>query len=97
MSAFLNKIDKFICYYLGLSGDEVDRMKTIKFINNNIIIYKNSPYQRHKSSESLKNFSENSINKIDHVSKQKIGLAAGKAIAKHLTISFDEVKIKKCL
>lgn len=94
INKLLNQIEKIICKYLGLNGLEVDRPKTVKMINNDIVIIKNTPFQRHKSYESLSHFNEHGINQVDETSKKKIGMAAGKALAKNLTISFDEIKIK---
>lgn len=90
---FLNKLDKIICSYLGLIGNEVDRLRSIKIINNKIFIYKNAPFQRHKSVESWQHFNEYSVQKEVDINKQKIGIAAGKIIAKDLTIAFDEIEI----
>ena len=90
----LNKIDLVICSYLGLSGHEVDRPRTISIVNNNLFITKNLPFQRHKSYETLKCFSEGGIQGMDKKMREKIGIAAGKSIAKDLTISFDKIEIK---
>lgn len=90
----LNKIDMIICSYLGLTGYEVDRPRTISIINNNVFITKNLPFQRHKSYETLKCFSESAIQDMGKKMRGKIGVAAGKAIAKDLTISFDKIEIK---
>lgn len=92
---FLSICDKMICRYLGLSGSEVDRPRTIKIVNNDIVIVKNVPFQRHKSYESLSHFNEHGINETDEINKQKIGMAAGKALAKNLKISFEELEIKE--
>ena len=91
---FFNKLDKIICIYLGLTGSEVDRARSIKIINNNIIIFKNSPFQRHKVVESWKHFNDYSMQNEDVTTKKKIGIAAGKAIAKNLIITFDNIEIK---
>jgi hypothetical protein len=91
---FLNKLDKIICNYLGLIGNEDDRPRSIKIINNKIFIYKNAPFQRLKSVESWKHFNDHGVQQADDINKQKIGIAAGKIIAKNLTISFDNIEVK---
>lgn len=87
------KIEKIICRYLGLSGYEVDRPQSIRLIKNNIFIVKNYPMQRHKSQESWGNFVKNGLIEIDEIEKIKVGKAAGKAIAKNLTISFEKIEV----
>ncbi len=88
------KIEKFMCLYLGLSGCEADRPQVIRLIKNNIFIVKNHPMQRHKSQVSWDNFIKNGLSETDEIGKIKVGKAAGKAIAKNLTISFENVEIK---
>lgn len=93
--ALINKLDKYICNYLGLLGNEVDRPQSIKMINNDIFILKNIPFQRHKAIESWKQFNEYGVHQESSICREKIGLAAGKVIAKNLIISFDPVEMKK--
>ena len=90
---FFNKFDRIICHYLGLTGDENDRPRAIKIINNTVLIYKNAPFQRHKSVESWQHFNAHGVQSFDDVNKQKIGIVAGKIIAKNLTVSFDDIEV----
>jgi hypothetical protein len=89
----LNKIDRVICSYLGLTGQEDDRPKAVSVINDTLFIVKNLPFQRHKSYETLKSFSEASFPYVDEDIRLKIGAAAGQAIAKNLAISFYKIDI----
>jgi len=91
---FFNKLDKMICNYLGLIGNEMAQPRSIKNINNKIFIYKNAPFQRHRVVESWKNFNDCSVHNEDVINNKKIGIAAGKAIAKNLIITFDNIEIK---
>lgn len=95
LKKILNKLDKLICNYLGLIGNEVDRPRSIKIINNDIYIFKNTPFQRYKSVESWTHFNDHGIHQENNIFRMKIGIAAGKAIAKNLVVSFDNVEVKK--
>ena len=88
-------IDNIICIYLGLEKNDVENPKSIKFYKNKLILYKNHMFQRHRYQEVL-DFMECQTNYSSDLNK-KIGIAAGKAIAKNLIISFEKVEIRKCL
>jgi hypothetical protein len=90
---FIKGVDKIVCTYLGLTGEEREQIQSIKIIENNIVLFNNNPFHRSKSVESWQNFSNYSVHKTDCLKKQKIGLAAGKAIAKNLVISFENTDI----
>ncbi|MFK3618023.1 hypothetical protein WJ883_11295, partial [Coxiella burnetii] len=51
-------------------------------------------YKRHVMKESWSSFSDVSLKRVNPESLEKLGLAAGKAIAKNLIISFEKPTIK---
>ena len=87
------KIENLICRYLGLNGREIERLQTIKLVDNEIFIVKTQPMQRHRSKESWNNFIKYGLIEMDEVGKIKVGKAAGKVIAKNLIISFEKIEI----
>lgn len=90
----IKKIDKLLCNYLGLDREKV-KPNSIKIKNNQFIITSTIPFKRHSFQEYWNEFYTTSFKQLYDHDRQKLGLAAGKILAKNLTISFEEVSIDK--
>lgn len=87
----LQKMDKVLCFYLGLEYEEACPI-AVKIIKNKLFITHTSSHKRHLIEEPWDKF------KIKHTNStnlEKLGLALGKAIANNLVISFESPSIKK--
>ncbi|ABS77411.2 hypothetical protein CbuD7D7780_00115 [Coxiella burnetii] len=89
----LEKIDQMICSYLGL-GQEETRPAQVQMTDGRLIISNTTAYKRHVMKESWSSFSDVSLKRVNPESLEKLGLAAEKAIAKNLIISFEKPTIK---
>lgn len=95
LDLLINKLDRLICSYLGLEQqNDIDKPKSIKISNKKLIIYKNHSFKRHRYQEAMEHI-EYKLEYSDEENK-KIAMAAGKAIAKNLSISCEKVDIRKC-
>lgn len=90
----IKKIDKLVCSYLGLDRERV-KPNSIKIKNNKFIITSTIPFKRHIFQEYWHEFNATSFKQLHSQDQEKLGLAAGKIIAKDLSISFEEVSIDK--
>lgn len=91
MKNILLKIDKVLCGYLGLDKSET----TSHYIEKKgpkLVILNTESYKRHAQKMPLAKINLSTMNKEN---KEKLGAAVGKAIAKNLVISFEEVTIKR--
>lgn len=89
---YFQKLDKVICNYLGVEREET-RPEHIKTNNGKLKITNTISFKRHTVLESWENYQLTSINQTNPQNKEKLGLAAGKAVANNLVISFEEVKV----
>ncbi|MCZ6914678.1 MAG: hypothetical protein O7C59_09605 [Rickettsia endosymbiont of Ixodes persulcatus] len=90
----IKEIDKLLCNYLGLDRERV-KPNSIKIKNNKFIITSTIPFKRHSFQEYWNEFNTTSFKQLHNQDREKLGLAAGKILAKDLTISFKEVSIDK--
>lgn len=90
----LVKIDSFFCTYFGLSKKE-SHPDSVKLIGNQMIITYIQSYTRHVHQEKWNGYCNSNLKEDDLLEKEKIGVATGKAIAKNLLITFDDIVIEK--
>lgn len=94
MKYLLDKVDAILCKYIGISNDEVTPNYLMKF-GHQLSISNTEPFKRHLYVQNIKDFFTNDFKKLDYSSKQKLGVAIGKALAKNLVVSFENVHIKE--
>ena len=93
MKRILRKIDKIFCAYLGLDANEVlPSYVTIK--ENRLIVSNTESFKRHFYTQNWNEFNSINFKQLSQKNKEKLGIAIGKAIAKNLVISFEEITIK---
>lgn len=90
----IKKIDQLLCSYLGLNRERV-KLNSIKIKNNKFIITSTISFKRHSFQEYWDEFNTTSFKQLNNQDRKKLGLAAGKILAKNLSISFEEVSIDK--
>lgn len=90
----LKRLDKLLCNYLGINKDEI-RPNSVKIQKNKLIITNTIPFKRHSFQEPWDKFNNSHFKQLHKDEREKLGLAAGKALAKGLTISFEEPPIDK--
>lgn len=88
----VNKIDWLLRFYFGLEKEEI-KPQSIEIINNDIVIYNTNSFKRHLLMQGWENFSESDLKRTSPENKEKLGIAAGKSIAKNLVISFEEAQL----
>lgn len=93
MLNFIGKLDKLFCTYLGFKK-QVATPNSVKIFGNELIITITESYKRHFQALKWDNFSSGTLNQLDEPKKKNLGIAMGKAIAKNLTISFDNISIQ---
>lgn len=86
------KLDHLFCYYLGIHKEKM-RLHSLYIKNNTLVVIYAFPFKRHIFKETSNNFNLSDLIKLYPKINDKIGLAAGKSIAKGLVISFEEVNI----
>jgi hypothetical protein len=94
-----DKIDLLLRSYLGLEEEEV-KTHSVKRVDDNLVIFNSEPFKRHLLMQSWENFSSTDFKNSSPENKEKIGIAAGKAIAKNLVISFqdtDSIEADPCV
>ncbi|MFZ2486293.1 MAG: hypothetical protein WAW84_06865 [Candidatus Rickettsiella isopodorum] len=90
----LKVIDKYFCKYLGLNRDSI-RLDSLKKKDTKFIVKSTMPFKRHLIHEQWNNFEASSFKELNKKDYEKLGIAAGKAIAKNLVISFEGSSIDK--
>jgi len=88
---FPEKIDRFLCGYFGFKKFEIIP-HFIKKKHDKLIVLNTESFKRHLQETPAEKISLLGISRED---KEKLEMAMGKAIASNLSISFDEVVIKK--
>lgn len=88
------KLDKLICKYFGLQAERV-KPGCVKLANDQLIISSTSSFKRHLHRQNWDNFNFSSFNEMSETDKEKLGIIAGRTIAKKLTISFQDIPIKR--
>ena len=91
MKKLLEIIERWLCYYFGLDKKNLIP-QILKQKNGKLIIVNTEPYKRHTFATPADKMN---LNLIDPSYKERLGIAMGKLMAKHLIISFDEVIIKR--
>lgn len=92
LTLLAKRLDNYFCHYLGIHKEKI-RLHSLCMKNNSVMITCAIPFKRHVFKQSWNNFNFKDFIKSDSKINDKIGLAAGKTIAKGLTISFEEVKV----
>ncbi len=90
----LVKIDCLFCSYLGFAQEEV-RPNTVQIQGEKLIVTNTSSFKRHLLKETWDNFNNAGIKQIRPEARERLGIAIGKAIAKNLVVSFEEISINK--
>lgn len=90
----LSKIDKIICFYLGLEQEEI-RPISAQVIGGQLMVANTTSFKRHIMNDRWNNFSLFGIKQTNQENREKLGLAVGKAIAKKLAVSFEETQMKR--
>jgi len=94
MKNYFKIIDNFICNYLGVTKQELTP-SLLKIDGKKISIISVESFKRHSYTKKIDDFILNKIEHLNEINKTKLGSAVGKAIAKNLRISFDNIEIKK--
>lgn len=94
MKKLWDSLDRFICKYIGITSKSVTP-NHLKKIGNHLLISNTEPFKRHYHTQNLADFFKTNFNQLDSSNKQKLGIALGKALAKNLVVSFDNVQIKR--
>ena len=92
LTILIKKLDNSICQYLGIHKEKV-RLHSFRVKNNSLIVTCAIPFKRHVFKESWNNLNFKELIKSQSKINDKVGLAAGKIIAKGLVISFEEVEV----
>lgn len=93
MKNILEKLDSLFCKYLGFDR-QVSTLSTILVKNKDIFISNNESYKRHQHRINWNVFASKNLPHLEEGNKKNLGIAMGKAIAKNLVISFDEILVK---
>ena len=94
LNALLENLDKIFCRYLRKKIKK-NKPYNLRIRNNQLIVTRTIPFKRHILQEQRKDFDVPDFKKLHRNDREKIGLATGKAIAKGLAVSFEEVSIDK--
>lgn len=94
MKNIIQLIDSIISRYLGFDNQLITP-QYLKIIDKKMVLVNTASFKRHLYSQKLSDFISISLNKLNNSTKQNIGTSSGKAIANHLTISFENVTIKE--
>lgn len=94
MKKILEMIDNLICKCVGFDEQETTP-DSLKKAGNKLILMNTESFKRHVHHEKLDKFLSTHISKMSESTKQKVGISMGKALAKNLIISFENVSIKK--
>ena len=92
LKLFVKKLDSLFCHYLGIHKEKI-RPLSLCMKNNYLIVTSTLPFKRHVFKEPWNDFNVNDLTQSHSTINKKVGLAAGKIIAKGLVISFEEVEI----
>lgn len=93
MINILEIVDKFFCRYLGLEK-QAQTPNSVTILNKNILVSSTESFKRHKHHINWASFASENLKQLEDGKKNNLGIAMGKAIAKHLIISFDEIEIR---
>jgi hypothetical protein len=88
------KMDKMFCTYLGLEY-EIVYPNTVKLKTDQILISNTESFKRHSYTQNLDEFNAINLSQVSQCNKEKLGISIGKAIAKNLIISFEDIQIKR--
>ena len=94
MKYLLDKIDAILCKYIGISDNEITP-NYIKKFGSQLLISNTESFKRHLYVYPIKDFFTNDFKMLNYSNQQKVGLAIGKALAKNLVVSFDNIHIKE--
>lgn len=94
MIKILKKIDKLFCTYLGLEYEAVSP-NIVEVISGNVLVSNTESFKRHTYMQNWDEFSAVNLNQVNSRNREKLGIAMGKAIAKNLIISFEDIKITR--
>lgn len=94
MKNVLKKMDELFCTYLGLDS-EIVSPNTVEIKKGQLLVTNTVSFKRHNCVQKWDEFNATSLNKVSKDNKDKLGIAIGKAIAKNLVVSFDDVQIER--
>lgn len=90
----LEMINTWICNYIGLNEQEITP-DTLKKTGNKVELMNTESFKRHIHHEKWDTFLSTNFEEMNEPTKKKIGISMGKALAKNLVISFENISIKK--
>ncbi len=88
------KIDKILCTFMGLEQEE-SHPDSVQMVGKKLVVTSTSSFKRHAIKEVWEELNATEIEHISPENRAKLGLAAGKAIAKNLVISFEDAPINR--
>ena len=94
MKSVLKKMDEIFCAYLGLDS-EVISPNTVEVKRGQLLVTNTVSFKRHNHIQKWDDFNASNLDKVSKDNKDKLGIAIGKAIAKNLVISFEDVQIER--
>jgi len=94
MRKYLKFVDNFVRKYLGLNRQNTTP-SIVNYNKNKLTIISTESYKRHTHSNDINDFISCKLDNLNESNKLKLGSALGKAIAKNLTISFENITVKK--
>jgi hypothetical protein len=89
---FIKNVDKILCRYLGLETTEVNP-SSIKLTGQQLFVTTTESYKRHCLQQNWEDFAANNFHLTTTLDKEKLGVAAGKILAKNLLVSFQNISI----
>jgi hypothetical protein len=87
----LEKIDSLISSYLGIKEPTI-KPNSVELVNNDLLVTNTESFERYLFKNKLNALELKNASTED---REKLGLAAGKAIAENLIITFENAKIRK--
>jgi hypothetical protein len=88
LKLFIAVMDRLLCAYLGLDRGRPCPV-AVQMIKGKLFVQSILPYTRHLIVKRWSDFDADDIAQLPAEIRTKMGLAAGKAIAKNLVVKFD--------
>lgn len=93
MKNILKMIDRILCNYFGL-GKEIITPTSVEMKDGKLFISNTGKFRRHCYVQNWEEFNMFNLNQVNQENKEKLGIAAGKAIAKNFVVSFEKFQIE---
>lgn len=89
----LAKMDALICLYLGLVPEE-SKPKDVRLVGHKLVVTHTSSFKRHEMKSHWDEFNHQGMGTVSPENLEKLGVAAGKAVANQFVISFKDPKVR---